>query len=196
MKILQPTYKFTVAKTWETSKFQVLPFKMALAAVEKVELNGDQRNLKQIIKTLLVIQEGVNVRKQFLNPNLACRGLFPGCRRCVKHDDFSIIDDTSYHCGSCDEGMYLYPQKMTNSAGSSFIVNRCVPDCPTVNFQMVNNPLLGRCEFLGYFCMYGNAKEGCIKSYLQNGKEFNFNKLFRFDDFDTKERCWRKLYLW
>jgi hypothetical protein len=37
----------------------------------------------------------------------------------------------------------------------------CVPDCPTIDFQMVNNPEYGRCEYLGYYCKYGNAKTGC-----------------------------------
>ena len=59
--------------------------------------------------------------------------------------------------------MYLYPQQ-----GLSNLTNYCVPDCPTVNFQMVNNPILGRCEFLGYYCMYGNYIDGCKRPYLEN----------------------------
>lgn len=49
-------------------------------------------------------------------------------------------------------------------------INFCVPDCPSTNFQMVNNPELMRCEFLGFYCMYGNYKEGCKKAYLEGGK--------------------------
>ena len=59
--------------------------------------------------------------------------------------------------------MYLYPQQ-----GLINLTNYCVPDCPTVNFQMVNNPILGRCEFLGYYCMHGNYIEGCKRPYLEN----------------------------
>jgi hypothetical protein len=44
----------------------------------------------------------------------------------------------------------------------SFIINHCVADCPSVNFQMVNNPELARCEFLGYYCKVGNYKDGCL----------------------------------
>ena len=47
----------------------------------------------------------------------------------------------------------------------SYVNNYCVPDCPSVNFQMVNNPEMGRCEFLGYYCLYGNKVEGCKQTY-------------------------------
>ncbi|TNV88188.1 hypothetical protein FGO68_gene11544 [Halteria grandinella] len=33
---------------------------------------------------------------------------------------------------------------------------------------MVNNPELGRCEFLGYYCKAGNYKEGCLELYNTN----------------------------
>ena len=63
--------------------------------------------------------------------------------------------------------MYLYPQQ-----GLTNLTNYCVPDCPTINFQMVNNPILGRCEFLGYYCMQGNYIEGCKRPYLDNSNSF------------------------
>ena len=61
--------------------------------------------------------------------------------------------------------MYLYPW-----ANGTYLYNMCVPDCPTVNYQMVNNPEYGRCEFLGYYCKYGDAQRGCKESYLQGCK--------------------------
>jgi hypothetical protein len=45
------------------------------------------------------------------------------------------------------------------------IANACVPDCPSMSSQYVNNPELGRCEFLGYYCMYGNFRDGCQEAY-------------------------------
>ena len=74
----------------------------------------------------------------------------------------------AYQCSACDEGMYLYPVEAVNqrtTPSSNYITNYCVPDCPSVNFQMVNNPELGRCEFLGYYCLYGNKVDGCKKTY-------------------------------
>lgn len=38
----------------------------------------------------------------------------------------------------------------------------CIPDCPLANFQMVNNPYFGRCDYLGDYCQYGNYSEGCL----------------------------------
>ena len=81
------------------------------------------------------------------------------------------IANEIYTCASCDEGMYQYPQPgygylnaiLTPGYNTTqkYLSNYCVPDCSTMNFQMVNNPELGRCEFLGYYCMAGNYKEGC-----------------------------------
>jgi hypothetical protein len=45
------------------------------------------------------------------------------------------------------------------------ILNYCVPDCSTANSLMVNNPVLGRCEYLGPFCKYGNYIDGCIETH-------------------------------
>ena len=79
-----------------------------------------------------------------------------------------------FKCVSCDEGMYLYRATTAEIAGlstnklnssSTFVYQMCVPDCPTVNFQTVNNPELGRCEFLGFYCKKGNYKDGCTETY-------------------------------
>ena len=34
---------------------------------------------------------------------------------------------------------------------------------------MVNNPAMGRCEFLGFYCQAGNAQTGCAQSLLNGG---------------------------
>lgn len=47
----------------------------------------------------------------------------------------------------------------------NFTIDQCVVDCPTYNFQMVNNPELMRCEFLGFLCKNGNYKDGCKETY-------------------------------
>ncbi len=70
--------------------------------------------------------------------------------------------------------MYLFPSNLLKSGEINATYKNypsfCVPDCPTANFQTVNNPELGRCEFLGYYCMAGNYKDGCLRSYLENCK--------------------------
>ncbi len=73
--------------------------------------------------------------------------------------------------------MYLYPVVNTGlpaaqNGGKKDLINMCVPDCSSVNMFMVNNPQLGRCEFLGFYCMVGNYKEGCKRTYLE-GCKFN-----------------------
>lgn len=92
-------------------------------------------------------------------------------------------------CVACDEGMFLYPQSAgeiypplleKETLSNKYLFNYCVIDCPTVNMNMVNNPKLGRCEFLGYYCMYGNAEKGCMWSYLEYGNATGLN-------FRTKE---------
>ena len=76
---------------------------------------------------------------------------------------------------ACDEGLYLYPWKlleMNSTIQDNFNLypNHCVPDCPTVNRFTVNNPELGRCEFLGPYCTFGTYKEGCKVAPLMKGK--------------------------
>ena len=62
--------------------------------------------------------------------------------------------------------MYPVPVNVPTLSGANstetVLINICVHDCPTVNFQMVNNPELGRCEFLGFYCSYGNYTHGCL----------------------------------
>jgi hypothetical protein len=55
--------------------------------------------------------------------------------------------------------------KLQNGTVVKGIANACVPDCPSMSSQYVNNPELGRCEFLGYYCMYGNFRDGCQEAY-------------------------------
>ena len=43
-----------------------------------------------------------------------------------------------------------------------------MPDCPTINYQLVNNPVTGNCDFLGYYCQYGNFIEGCKQCLLED----------------------------
>jgi hypothetical protein len=66
--------------------------------------------------------------------------------------------------------MYPVPVMVpTVSGGNStetVLTNVCVADCPTVNSQMVNNPELMRCEFLGFYCAYGNYTHGCLAPLL------------------------------
>ena len=62
--------------------------------------------------------------------------------------------------------MYPHPVNVPTLSGTTstetVLINVCVADCPTINFQMVNNPELGRCEFLGFYCAFGNYTHGCL----------------------------------
>ena len=69
-------------------------------------------------------------------------------------------------CESCEEGLYLYPFPNTKkfmlipleNFGEfiNFTMNACVPDCSRYNAQTVNNPLTGKCSYLGVYCEHGN----------------------------------------
>lgn len=78
---------------------------------------------------------------------------------------FDITEDYLFTCKVCDEGMYKYPLPMTytntNNETIEIVVNGCVPDCSTMSAQFVSNPELGRCEYLGLYCIYGNYTHGC-----------------------------------
>ena len=36
--------------------------------------------------------------------------------------------------------------------GYTYSLGICVPDCPSVNMNMQNNPHTGKCDFMGQFC--------------------------------------------
>lgn len=75
-------------------------------------------------------------------------------------------------CFSCDEGMFLYNSSILGVPFSlnTAIINYCTPDCSSINMWSVNNPISGECEYLGEYCMGGNYKDGCKKSYMQESK--------------------------
>ena len=66
-----------------------------------------------------------------------------------------------------------------------------------MNYQMVNNPEYGRCEFLGYYCKYGDSQSGCKESYLQGCKRLVIQEFFSSHLPDAKEHLGlRWLVLW
>lgn len=85
----------------------------------------------------------------------------------------SVTPNKMTRCESCDEGLYLYTYPNTKKfmfippedGGPNiynFTMNVCVPDCSRYNAQTVNNPLTGRCSYLGVYCEYGTYQEGCL----------------------------------
>eukprot|EP00347_Sterkiella_histriomuscorum_P011701 403371438 len=99
----------------------------------------------------------------------ACRALLPGCRSC---SSTTMGQQTLISCDECEEGMYKYKLTKSVNAGPnqtiSASINVCVPDCPSVNFQLINNPITQKCEFLGFYCKYGDFYNGCKQCSLQD----------------------------
>ena len=76
---------------------------------------------------------------------------------------------------TCEEGLYLYQIQLgfTDNAFSVPVpvpMTTCVSDCPMVNQQTANDPVKGRCAYLGIYCMYGNYTHGCLETLLPQSK--------------------------
>ena len=108
---------------------------------------------------------------------IACRALFPGCKRCetvtVTTGDTGGTQKTFYRCASCEEGLYLYPYDSGTTIASQganvpFPMNVCISDCPSFDATTVNNPEEGTCSYLGVLCKYGNYTHGCLEPLLSN----------------------------
>ncbi|TNV88078.1 hypothetical protein FGO68_gene9452 [Halteria grandinella] len=142
----------------------------------------------------------VNVRLALYDYFIACRALFPGCRRCQKNSPSEIFYYVSKYfgsnfkqssdvvsCGTCDEGMYLYPVSDVVYNGTEYYhedYTTCVVECNEYDRNFVNNPELMRCEYLGIYCMYGNYTHGCIKP-LPTFDGDNNMVLFNYDDYSA-----------
>ena len=46
-----------------------------------------------------------------------------------------------------------------------------------MNYQFVNNPLQGRCEFLGYYCKHGDYINGCAESHFPTCNIIVYNNI-------------------
>ncbi|TNV87133.1 hypothetical protein FGO68_gene10869 [Halteria grandinella] len=95
--------------------------------------------------------------------------------------------------------MYLYPVEhkvysQDNDTGNMLVTQQynyatCIPDCAAYDMSMVNNPILMRCEYLGFGCLYGNYTHGCLKLVNGNGKYYKYpNGLMQLH----KLRAWKK----
>ncbi|TNV72929.1 hypothetical protein FGO68_gene1378 [Halteria grandinella] len=95
---------------------------------------------------------------------ISCRGIFPGCRRCIPQTENST---SAFMCDSCDAGMYLMPVEYLSQDQEQGTKRYrvCVPDCNAANSAMVNNPEKLRCEYLGQYCHFGNYTHGCLRSH-------------------------------
>ncbi|TNV84083.1 hypothetical protein FGO68_gene6227 [Halteria grandinella] len=111
----------------------------------------------------------------------SCRGVMPGCRVC-KSKTTNAVEAYQQECTACDSGMYLAFYYYLSPSLKVFTANTCVPDCPTYRSDMVNNPELMRCEYLGHLCLIGNYTHGCLKSR----KEGELTRIVNAADQETK----------